>query len=36
MKCALDILGLIGPNDRTSSRMGILKGLLCEPTLKRL
>ena len=36
MLCALEVIGLIGPNERSLSRIGIIKGLLCEPTLKRL
>lgn len=35
MLCALEVIGLIGPNERSLSRIGIIKGLLCEPTLKR-
>ena len=34
--CALEIIGMLGPTDRTLSRMGIVKGLMCEPSLKRL
>jgi hypothetical protein len=36
MVCALEIIGFLGPSDRSLQRIGIIKGLLCEPTLKRL
>lgn len=36
MISALEIIGHLGPNERSLSRMGIIKGLLCEPSLKRL
>lgn len=36
MICALEILGFIGPNERSHQRIGIIKGLICEPSLKRL
>lgn len=36
MMSALEVIGLIGPNDRSIARIGIIKGLMCEPTLKRL
>ncbi len=36
MMSALEVIGLVGPNDRSLARIGIIKGLMCEPTLKRL
>jgi hypothetical protein len=36
MMCVLEVIGLIGPNDRSLGRIGIIKGLFCEPSLKRL
>ena len=35
MLSALEVIGLIGPHERAIARIGILKGLLCEPSLKR-
>ncbi len=34
--CTLEAIGMIGPNEKSISRLGILKSLLCEPTLKHL
>jgi hypothetical protein len=34
--CALEIISVIGPNDRSLARIGILKGLLCEPSLRSI
>ena len=34
--CALETIGLIGPNDRSFARLGIIKNLLLEPSLKKL
>lgn len=36
MLTALEVIGFLGPNERSLSRLGIIKGLLCEPSLKRL
>jgi len=36
MVSALEIIGLIGPNERTYSRMGVLKALMCEPSQRIL
>ena len=36
MVSALEIIGLIGPNERTFSRMGVLKALMCEPSQRIL
>lgn len=36
MICVLEVIGLIGPNERSIARIGIIKGILCEPSLKRL
>lgn len=36
MMSALEVIGLIGPTDRSIARIGIIKGLMCEPSLKRL
>ena len=36
MLCVLDVIGMLGPNERSISRIGIIKGILCEPSLKRL
>lgn len=36
MVCVLEVLGLIGPTERSIARIGIIKGILCEPSLKRL
>lgn len=35
MLSALEVIGMIGPHKRSIQRIGIIKGLLCEPTLKR-
>ena len=32
----LELIGFIGPNERSLSRRSIIKGLLCEPSFKRL
>lgn len=34
--CSLETIGLIGPNERSLSRMGIIRNLLLDPALKRL
>jgi hypothetical protein len=34
--CALEIIGFVGPNERSSVHIGVINGLLCEPTLRRL
>ena len=36
MICALEIVGLVGPIDRSIARVGVIKGLLCEPLLRKL
>lgn len=36
LAAVLEVVGLIGPYERSLARIGILKGLLCEPSLKRL
>jgi len=36
MLCVLEVIGLVGPFERSLSRIGIIKGILCEPSLKRL
>lgn len=35
MLSALEVIGFIGPNERSLSRISVIKGLLCEPSLKR-
>jgi hypothetical protein len=36
LAAVLEIIGIVGPYERSIARIGILKGLLCEPSLKRL
>ena len=36
MVSALEIIGLIGPTERTFERMGVIKALMCEPSLTKL
>lgn len=33
---ALEVIGFIGPNERSLQRISVIKGLLCEPSLRRL
>ena len=35
MLSALEVIGFFGPNERSMARIGIIKGLMCEPSLKR-
>lgn len=34
--CALEVISLIGPNEKSFQRIGIIKGLMCEPNLRNL
>mmetsp|Transcript_21256 Transcript_21256/g.20407 ORF Transcript_21256/g.20407 Transcript_21256/m.20407 type:complete len:131 (+) Transcript_21256:1048-1440(+) len=36
LACVLEIIGFIGPNERSETRLGIIKALFCEPSLKRI
>lgn len=36
LQCALEIVGVIGPNERTLERIGVIKGLMCDPGQRRL
>ena len=33
LAAALEVIGLIGPNERSFSRMGILKQIMCERSM---
>lgn len=35
MQAVLEVIGMLGPNERSLSRIGVIKGLMCEPSLRR-
>ena len=36
LQCALEIIALIGPNERSYARIGTIKALMCDPNQKLL
>jgi hypothetical protein len=36
MACALEIISLLGPQEKSFLKLGVIKGLMCEPNLRRL